>query len=81
MATPSKKPARPTSNAKLAEKYEDLDRRLKAIEDMVEAAQTRQAQLAAQRLAQNPEQLAQLQQVLDMASKATPAAATAARVQ
>lgn len=77
MATsPRKKPAaRPTSNATLVRRMDELDERVKALEDMVEAAKQRQQQMAAQQLAQNPEQLAQLRTVLDMAAKATPAAA------
>lgn len=77
MATsPRKKPAaHPTSNAALVRRIDELDARVKHLEGLVEAAQNRQRQLMAQQLAQNPEQLEQLQAVLDMASKSTPAAA------
>lgn len=70
MATAVKKAAHPTSNAKLAQKVEDLDKRLAALEEVIDTAKAKQQREAAAKLAQNPEQLKQLQELIELAKVA-----------
>lgn len=56
----------------LADQVADLNSRVAALEELVEAARNRQQQAAAAALAANPAQMQALQALLDMA-KATPA--------
>lgn len=70
MPAAKKAPARPTSNAKLAERLNDLDARVQSIEAMIAAAQERQQMLMAQQLAKDPAAMQMMQQVLDKAKEA-----------
>lgn len=69
-AAPAKHNNRPTSNAKLLEKFIDLETRVEALESMVNAAKLRQQQEIAAKLAANPSQLAELQSLLQLAQQA-----------
>lgn len=61
------KPARPTSNTALARRVDELTARLEALEGIIKPAIARQQKAAAAKLAQNPEQLAQLKSLLELA--------------
>lgn len=72
-ATPPRRPkaTRATTGiGKLSAEVNDLKLRVGQLEALVDTARVRQQQAAAQRLAQNPEQMAALQALLEMA-KAT----------
>lgn len=69
MATAKKPGARPTSNAAILRKLEDIDRRLTEVESVVANAKTRQQQAAAAQLAQHPEKLAALRALVDLAEQ------------
>lgn len=80
MATSRAKPKpaarRPTTGiGKLSAEVNDLKLRVGQLEALVETARTRQQQAAAARLAKDPEQLAALKALLDMAEGATAAPA------
>lgn len=59
--------SRPVSNAALARRLDTLEERLRDVETIVDSAKQRQQQAAAAKLAQNPQQLEQLKQLLAMA--------------
>lgn len=70
MAATTRKPTngtRPTSNTTLARRVDDLEKRVLAMESVVNSARQRQQQAVAAKLAQNPNQLAELESLLALA--------------
>lgn len=79
--TPAAKPAaKPTtgsagrtmSNAALVRQVAALTARVEALEGIVNSAKLRQQQAVAAKLAQNPEKVAALRELLDLAENAVP---------
>jgi hypothetical protein len=70
--TAAKKPAPRTNTATaLAKRLDAFDDRLRAVEDLVGAAKRKQQQAAAAKLAQNPEQLSALRDLLALAEESS----------
>lgn len=69
MAAPAKHTARQPSLTKLSTRVEELDQRLRIIEEALESAKLAKQREAAAKLAQNPEQLAALQALLQLAEE------------
>lgn len=74
--SPAKKAAnnggqRTASAANLARKYADLEARVSAIEDTINAAKAQQAKMLAAQLAKDPAQLAQMREIVAMAEAPT----------
>jgi hypothetical protein len=71
-ATATKHTTRPTSNAKILQKVLDLETRVETLESAINTAKLQQQRAAAAKLAANPEQLAQLKALIDLASETQP---------
>ena len=66
---PVKHTPKPTSNAKLAQRLNDLESRVSDLESVINAAKLHRQREAAAKLAAHPEQLAQLQSLIELAKE------------